>query len=111
MRFFQKELIGLRGLFEKGYYPKTKILAVERAIVELRGAAGNDLAQIARAKSSRGPAETQIVRVKRRSREEVVKQLKTEGYPRPTGVEQKGFRGKGEARHPVWGKKTRSKKR
>tara|TARA_Y100000401_G_scaffold112174_1_gene111267 strand:+ start:1137 stop:2135 length:999 start_codon:yes stop_codon:yes gene_type:complete len=44
------------------------------------------------------------------SYEQVVKQLKTEGYPRPTGVEQKGFRGKGEARHPVWGKKTRSKK-
>ena len=57
-------MIGLRGLFEKGYYPKTKILAVERAIVELRGAAGNDLAQIARAKKFEGEAENQIVSVK-----------------------------------------------
>ena len=76
LEIFKNELIGLRGLFEKGYYPKTKILAVERAIVELRGAAGNDLAQISRAKSSRGEAENQIVSVKRRFREEVVKQLR-----------------------------------
>ena len=33
--------MGLKALHE-GYYPKSKILAVERAIVELRGAAGND---------------------------------------------------------------------
>ena len=63
-------------MHEKGYYPKSKILAVERAISELRGAAGNDLALVARAKSSRGEAENQIVSVKQRFREDSVKQLR-----------------------------------
>ncbi len=73
---FKSELMGLKALYEKGYYPKSKILAVERAIVELRGAAGNDLALISRAQSSRGEAENQIVSVKRRFREDVIGQLR-----------------------------------
>ena len=76
LKIFQNELIGLRDLYQKGYYPKTKILAMERAIVELRGAAGNDLALISRALSSRGEAENQIISVKQRFREDVVKQLR-----------------------------------
>ena len=76
LEIFQNELIGLRDLYKKGYYPKTKILAMERAIVELRGAAGNDLALISRALSSRGEAENQIISVKQRFREDVVKQLR-----------------------------------
>ena len=51
-QIFQNELVGLRELNRKGYYPKTKILAVERAMAQLRGAAGSDLARIARAQSS-----------------------------------------------------------
>ena len=70
------ELVGLKSLHAKGYYPKTKILAVERAIVELRGAAGNDLAMISRSKSSRGEAKNQISSVKQRFREDIVKQLR-----------------------------------
>lgn len=73
---FKDELVGLRGLYEKGYFPKTKLLAMERAIANLRGAAGNDLAQIARAESARGEAENQIVNVKQRFREDVVEQLR-----------------------------------
>jgi HlyD family secretion protein/epimerase transport system membrane fusion protein len=76
LKIFEDELVGLRELFEKGYYPKTKILAVERAISELRGAAGNDLALISRAKSARGEAENQIVSVRQRFREDAVKQLR-----------------------------------
>lgn len=76
LEIFEDELVGLRELFEKGYYPKTKILAVERAISELRGAAGNDLALISRAKSARGEAENQIVSVRQRFREDAVKQLR-----------------------------------
>lgn len=76
LNIFKSELMGLKGLYEKGYYPKSKILAVERAIVELRGAAGNDLALISRAQSSRGEAENQIVNVKRRFREDVIAQLR-----------------------------------
>ncbi len=76
LKIFKDELVGLRELHAKGYYPKSKILAVERAISELRGAAGNDLALISRAKSARGEAENQIVSVKQRFREDNVKQLR-----------------------------------
>ena len=75
LEIFKEELGGLRKLFEQGYYPKSKILAVERAIVELRGAAGNDQALIARAQSGRGEAKNQIVSVKERFRENVTKEL------------------------------------
>ena len=37
LKIFKDELVGLRELFEKGFYPKTKILAVERAISDLGG--------------------------------------------------------------------------
>jgi HlyD family secretion protein/epimerase transport system membrane fusion protein len=76
LNLFESELIGLRELYEQGYYPKTKILAVERAIAQLQGAVGNDLALIARAKSAKGEARNQIVSVKQRFREDVVKQLR-----------------------------------
>lgn len=76
LRIFENEIIGLRELNAKGYYPTAKILAVERAIAELRGAAGNDLALIARAKSARGEAQNQIVSVKQRFREDAVEQLR-----------------------------------
>jgi HlyD family secretion protein/epimerase transport system membrane fusion protein len=76
LEIFKNELIGLRELHAKGFYPKAKLLAVERAIVDLRGAAGNDQALIARAKSAQGEAGNQIINVKQRFREEVVKELR-----------------------------------
>lgn len=76
LKIFKDELIGLKELHAQGYYPKSKILAVERAISELRGAAGNDLALISRAKSARGEAENQIISVMQRFREDAVKQLR-----------------------------------
>ena len=78
-KIFEDEIVGLRDLYKKGYYPKTKLLAVERAMVELRGAAGNDLAQIARARSSQRESESQIVSVKNRFREEVLEELRRVG--------------------------------
>ncbi|MBF97273.1 MAG: secretion protein HlyD [Pelagibacterales bacterium] len=69
---FRDELKGLRQLYEKGYYPKTKILAMERAIVQLEGAIGNDSALIARAISAQGEAKNQIVSLRQRFREDVV---------------------------------------
>ncbi len=76
LKIFEEEIIGLRELYEKGFYPRSKILAMERAIVELRGAFGNDMAQIARLKNSQGEARNQIVSVKQRFREDVVGDLR-----------------------------------
>ena len=37
-KIFEDEIVGLRALNRKGYYPTTKLLAVERAMAQLRGA-------------------------------------------------------------------------
>ena len=44
LSIFRDELKDLRSLYEKGYYRKSQILALERAIVELEGLAGGDSA-------------------------------------------------------------------
>ena len=75
-QIFKDEITGLRELHAKGYYPKTKLLAVERAMAQLRGAAGTDLAKIARADSTQQESENQIVSVVHRFRESVVGDLR-----------------------------------
>ncbi len=75
-QIFQNELVGLRELNRKGYYPTTKILAVERAMAQLRGAAGSDLARIARAQSSQRESENQIISVMQRFKETIIKELR-----------------------------------
>ena len=73
---FEDEIVGLRELHRKGYYPKSKLLATERAMAQIKGAAGNDLAQIARAKSAQGESEKQIISVKQRFMESVAEELR-----------------------------------
>lgn len=73
---FKEELVGLRELFEKGYYPRTRILAMEREVADLEGTIGSTLAEIARAEKGIGEAELQIIQTRQRFREEVVAQLR-----------------------------------
>ena len=75
-KIFQNEIVGLRELNRKGYYPMTKLLAVERAMSQLRGAAGSDLARIARSQSSQRESENQIISVKQQFRESIIKELR-----------------------------------
>lgn len=75
-RIFEDEIVGLRELNRKGYYPTTKLLAVERAMAQLRGASGADLAKIARANSAQRESENQIISVKQQFRESIVKELR-----------------------------------
>lgn len=72
----QEELSGLRELFEQGYVPRTRILALERESEQLRGARGEDLAAIARARSQIGETELQILQLERNFREQVVTELR-----------------------------------
>lgn len=53
-----EELEGMRTLFEKGYAPKTRILALERAAAQLGGQRGAQIAEISRARETIG--ETRI---------------------------------------------------
>ena len=76
LEVFSEEIVGLRDLYEKGFYPRSKILAIERAMIELRGAIGSDEASIARAESAMGETKRQIINVKQRFREMVTDELK-----------------------------------
>jgi len=72
----QQELAGLKELFEQGYVPRTRILALEREAEQLRGARGEDLAAIARSRSQIGETELQILQLERSQREAVVTELR-----------------------------------
>jgi len=74
LEIFDMELVGLRELYEKGYYPRNEILARERAMARLRGEAGSDDAQIAKAQNGVGEAKSQIINLHQRFREDVVAQ-------------------------------------
>ena len=76
LKVFSDEIEGLRRLYEKGYYPRSKILAMERAMIELKGAIGSDEASIARAQSAMGETKRQIINVRQRFREAVVDELR-----------------------------------
>jgi HlyD family type I secretion membrane fusion protein len=73
---FSEEIVGLRELYEQGYYPRSKVLAIERAMIELRGAYGSDEASIARTESAMGETARQIINVKYRFKEMVTDELK-----------------------------------
>jgi HlyD family type I secretion membrane fusion protein len=76
MSLIGQELGGLRQLYEKGYAPLTRILALEREAERLRGERGEHKAEIARTKGSIGEAELQIVQLGKTFREEVVAELR-----------------------------------
>ena len=72
---FEDEIVGLRDLYEKGFYPRSQVLAMERSLVQLKGAVGSDDADIARARSGVGESQSQIINMKQRFREQVVAEL------------------------------------
>jgi HlyD family secretion protein/epimerase transport system membrane fusion protein len=76
LEIYNEELVGLRELFEKGYYPRTRILAMEREVAALEGTIGSTIAQIARAEKGIGETELQIIQTRQKFREEVVSKLR-----------------------------------
>lgn len=72
---FDEEIVGLRELYKKGFYPRSQVLEMERALVRLKGAVGSDDAEIARAQSGAGESKSQIINMKQRFREQVVAEL------------------------------------
>ena len=47
----EKEIRSLRGLVEEGFVPRNKLYELERALADLSGTRGNDLASVARARA------------------------------------------------------------
>ncbi len=70
-----RELDGLRELAGKGYYPKNKVLAMERDVARLEGEMGTSSAAEARARNTVSETEMQLLEVRHAFREEVAKSL------------------------------------
>jgi HlyD family type I secretion membrane fusion protein len=72
-----RELTGLRELAAKGYYPKNRLLAMERDIARLEGEMGSDASTEARARKGISETEMQILQTRQQFREQVAKELDT----------------------------------
>lgn len=75
-RLIQEELIGMRGLAEKGYAPQTRVRALERTAAQLDGELGSLRAQIARSREAVGETRLQMVGVNTKMGEDVADQLR-----------------------------------
>lgn len=73
---YRDELIGLRELHEKGWYPRTRILSMEREIARLEGEIGGQVSAIARAEKGIGEAKLQIIQTRQKFKEDVVSELR-----------------------------------
>lgn len=76
VKIFKEELVGIRELYEKGYYPRTRVLAMEREVARLEGEAESNLASMTRAEKGIGEAQLQIIQTRQRFQEEVIAQLR-----------------------------------
>lgn len=82
----QKEVNSLRSLVEEGFVPRNKLYELERALADISGTRGNDLASISRARA--GISEIQLRKLQRQQdfRKEVEAQM-TETQ-RDVGIQQ-----------------------
>lgn len=71
----EDELKGLRELYDKGYAPRTRILALEREASRLLGERGQYGGEVSRVQQVIGETELQIIQVRKNFQEEVAKQL------------------------------------
>lgn len=76
VRIYRDELVGLRELHEKGWYPRTRILSMEREIARLEGEIGAQVSNVARAEKGIGEAELQIIQTRQKFKEDVVSELR-----------------------------------
>lgn len=76
MALIEEEAKGTRELWQKGWAPKTKVLALDRTTASLDGQRGELVANIARSKQQIGEAELQILQLTKDRLSEVADQLR-----------------------------------
>ncbi len=74
----EEELVGLRDLYERGYAPKTRVLALERRKANLEGERGRLIADVARLREAISENELEIVNIQKAFRRQVLQQLEEE---------------------------------
>ncbi len=76
IELIDSEIEGLTILFEKGYVPKTRLLALQREAASLQGQRGEHLAAIARARGLISEARLEIMQVRKSFVEQVLSELR-----------------------------------
>lgn len=72
----RNELVDMRALNAQGYFPTSRILAMERELARLEGEIGSNAAGIARAQKGISEARMQIRQIRQQFDEKVVSQLR-----------------------------------
>lgn len=76
LAFYEEETTGLRDLVEKGFAPRTRLLALERDRVEAAGALAQQAAEVARIENAIAEARIALLQLDRGFREEVLSELR-----------------------------------
>ncbi|RDD62266.1 HlyD family type I secretion periplasmic adaptor subunit [Ferruginivarius sediminum] len=76
VRLLEEELVGLRQLNEKGFFPKTELLAKEREMASLQGDIGSKQAGMARANERISEVRMQVQQIREDFNEKVVRDLR-----------------------------------
>jgi HlyD family secretion protein len=76
MELIQDEIVGVRGLVEKGLERRDRLRALQRQLAELRGRLGQLRGDIAKAQQTIGETRLQIIDLDNRRAEEVVRDLR-----------------------------------
>jgi len=71
-----EELVGLRSLLANGHVPKTRVMALERNAVRLKGEYGELIARIAMTEGRISETELQILQLSRDTREEALGEIR-----------------------------------
>lgn len=76
IQLYEGQLVGLRDLEKKGYFPKSRLLEMERDLARIKGDRGNDVQSIARSEMAIGETRLQNAQLRQKFIEEVLSQLR-----------------------------------
>jgi HlyD family type I secretion membrane fusion protein len=76
IQLYEGQLVGLRDLEKKGFFPKSRLLEMERDLARIKGDRGNDVQSIARSEMAIGETRLQTAQLRQKFIEEVLVQLR-----------------------------------
>jgi HlyD family secretion protein/epimerase transport system membrane fusion protein len=76
IQLYEGQLVGLRDLEKKGFFPRSRLLEMERDLARIKGDRGNDVQSIARSEMAIGETRLQTAQLRQKFTEDVLAQLR-----------------------------------
>ncbi|MFY7924731.1 MAG: HlyD family type I secretion periplasmic adaptor subunit [Aquidulcibacter sp.] len=76
IQLYEGQLVGLRDLEKKGFFPRSRLLEMERDLARIKGDRGNDIQSIARSEMAIGETRLQTAQLRQKFIEDVLAQLR-----------------------------------